>query len=381
LGGKTKIKNIFIFFGIFLIVLVVATKVKAGLSDNVSNFIWGGTEQSNDGIINGNETQAFYVSLNSTNCDTNGNGRIDPLDTPSPGCPVNGTLIPAYGVNFNSSSGKLTGYAWMGSFSNTNTNGFGYIDFNPQDHCGSAYTAASCLTPSGGLAGVSVDAAGAVTGWARIVEIARATVVGNSGGWDGWVHMNGTAKDGSTYKTSINFATNEFTNNSYAWSELGYLRFCNNAQGYCGKIAGAGLTYSLKICNQCLAGYAKISPITLNQGNSLNVKACYVSGLDCAGTDVTSDAGTVWSSSDETKAYVSGGTINGVAVGNANIGVTYNTLSDSLNVTVNASCTCDPAVASTKCTIEQFADSCGNATGCTGTKSCGWWGNWIEVAP
>lgn len=156
-----------------------------------------------------------------------------------------------YGVNIPSTNGNVTGYAWMNAGSDPDNglqNGIGWIDFNPQDHCTTGapgpgqYQAASCdPTSDPGLncgKGVARVTGINLQGCARIVSIAQATVGSNSGGWQGWIKLKGTAQNGSEYGVTMNsdgtfckpgvpstYVVNG-KNECHAWSsELGWIDF------------------------------------------------------------------------------------------------------------------------------------------------------------
>ncbi|HEX8974269.1 MAG TPA: hypothetical protein VF817_02155 [Patescibacteria group bacterium] len=170
--SKRQFKKIVLSVAVFAIVFVAAgaARIKAGTGDNMTGWLWGG---SKDDTV-GTETGAGWISMNDTNSGSGGG---------------------SYGVNLDNTTGKMSGYAW--------TSNLGYIDFNPQDNCnqGQGYAAASCAAPN---SSDGVNANGGVkrignnlVGWARFVEIAKASAVGNSGGWDGWIHMNGVSINGN----------------------------------------------------------------------------------------------------------------------------------------------------------------------------------------
>jgi hypothetical protein len=174
-----------------VIIFAITIKVSAGTDENSSGWLWGG---SDDGV--GNPIGLGWISLNNTNI----------------GSAVSyGLTIPA--------SGEVSGYVW--------SENLGYIDFNPQAHCGSAYMAASCLDPDGTTGGVN-RFGNDLIGWARFVEIAKASATNNSGGWSGWIKMNG-----SNYGVILDDDNRQMS--GYAWSdELGYINFkgTNYGAGY-----------------------------------------------------------------------------------------------------------------------------------------------------
>lgn len=119
----------------------------------------------------------------------------------------------AYGVTLPGGDGNLTGFAWSSNY--------GWIDFNPQEHCTTGipdttkqqYKAASCNNPDGNATTGVSRVGDNLKGWARVVSIAEASAIGNSGGWEGWIQMD-TAVAG--YGVKVNPVTNKLT--GYAWN-------------------------------------------------------------------------------------------------------------------------------------------------------------------
>ena len=182
---KRIILTVIVFCAIFIV--ASAIKVKAGTGENSNGWLWGGGAEY-DGSIpwDGTNTNVGWISMNSTNCDPDNDGITEggATDNPTyPFCP-SGIATKSYGVTI-PSAGGLTGYVWSANL--------GYIDFNPQDHCittGSAddthYKALSCKNIENTTGGVTRNG-NSLTGWARIVDIAKDSAIGNSGGWSGWI--------------------------------------------------------------------------------------------------------------------------------------------------------------------------------------------------
>ena len=193
---KTNIKKIILTVVVFVAVFALTNvaKIKAGSNDNTTGWIWGG---SDDGA--GNSTGVGWVSMNNVN--------------PGAGGAVSyGTTIPA--GNCTGAACNVTGYAY--------SENLGYIDFDPQDHCTTGvadttrYQAASCTEPLTGTTGGVSRSGNNLVGWARFVEIAKASATGNSGGWSGWIQMAGSAQNGSSYGVTIDPTTGSL--GGYAWN-------------------------------------------------------------------------------------------------------------------------------------------------------------------
>ena len=96
-----------------------------------------------------------------------------------------------YGVDISGETGVFSGYAW--------SENIGWISFNEADLI-------SC--PSGACeASVQTTEPYNVSGWARALNYGS--------GWDGWIHLRGTAQDSSEYGVSLNYETGELE--GWAW--------------------------------------------------------------------------------------------------------------------------------------------------------------------
>ncbi len=130
---KTKLILITILLlAVSLFAISFGGEVKAGSSDNVSDYAWS----ENIG----------WISFNCTNSDTC--GTVD------------------YGVNVDVADGDMTGYAW--------SENIGWIDFNP-----------SGSYPSSPNYSAKIDLDnGEASGWARVLAYGD--------GWDGWIKLRGS---------------------------------------------------------------------------------------------------------------------------------------------------------------------------------------------
>jgi hypothetical protein len=198
-----------------------AAKTQAGTTDNVTGWIWGGS-QDVSGIYSG----LGWISMNSTNCDIDDDGIMDRVnvgigtgDAAAPvGCPVDGTPVANYGVNI-PASGAVVGYAW--------SENVGAIDFAPHSSCAAKYAGACDAYPVGvGFPTTDVTRTGGnLDGWARIVDVSKAKAVGSSGicggsPCEGWIRMSG-----SGYGVKIDGAGKL---SDFAWSDqFGYIDFAN----------------------------------------------------------------------------------------------------------------------------------------------------------
>lgn len=181
---------------IFIFSALTVLKTQAGTGESGMGWLWDG---SDDGV--GNNTALGWISMNSANCDANGNGFIDAT---CGGDDTTTTSSVNYGVNIPASDGALSGYAW--------SENIGWIDFAPAGPYPAAPNYSAQRTGNN------------LEGWTRITGIAQAGAAGNSGGWEGWMKLNGVAQDGSPYEVSINPTDGKMT--GYGWSdELGWVDF------------------------------------------------------------------------------------------------------------------------------------------------------------
>lgn len=202
---KQKIKT---FLAVIILILVFSmlavSETQAGAGESGRGWLWDG---SDDGGIPAINTGVGWISMNSANCDKDFNGINDACDINNDGL-INITDfigVGNYGVNIPASDGALSGYAW--------SENIGWVGFNPADIAG---------CPNGSCTAQRIG--NNLAGWARITGIANAAAAGNSGGWQGWIKLSGTAQDGSPYGISINPADGKLT--GYGWSdELGWIDF------------------------------------------------------------------------------------------------------------------------------------------------------------
>lgn len=168
----------------FVAVFVAATalKTQASIVDNVTGWLVG---WSDDGA--GNPSYVDYISMNDIN--PGGGGA-------------------AYGVNIPAVDGLLSGYAWDGGLGSyvAFTNANGYLNGCPTAPCNARREG------------------NAIRGWARIVSIADALAIGNSGGWDGWIRLDGV---------TINNATGQLAGHAWA-GDQGWIDFSGARISICG---------------------------------------------------------------------------------------------------------------------------------------------------
>jgi hypothetical protein len=384
-------RKILLTLAIFFLVLGIGSylKTQAGVGNNGSGWLWDASEDANIGgrvctlgvdatdpaCKDGNESGVGWISMNSTNCDSDGNGLSDATKYP---CTA-GQTVANYGINVPTGDGYITGYAW--------SENIGWIDFDPQNHCTTGtpavgqYQAASCTPPVGSGCSVGVSIVGtptsSLTGCARIVGIAQESLSGNSGGWEGWLKMSGTG-----YGVTFDRGTKQFL--GYAWNgeEAGSGSNMAGGLGWVDfKKAKTEVVNLIKICSACDNSSDDLTSLSFSSaGEKKKVKACKVTSddLHCAGTDVTDSANCTWNSDNTGTVTVVKDTVNhvaeitSVATGSTNVNAAYTEASKTYNDSVNAvvciksGCSAD---CSNTCTSANCADNCGYMT-CNGTKTC-----------
>ncbi len=125
-----------------------------------------------------------------------------------------------YGVSENPGTGALSGYAWSSNI--------GWISFN-------AAAVSGC--PSGSCAPRVNSATGNLSGWARACAafINKTACSGaldpNSGGWDGWIALSGTAIDGTVYGITRSGATGAWSGFAWGSDTVGAISMSGTANG------------------------------------------------------------------------------------------------------------------------------------------------------
>jgi len=354
--------------GVILIVLVLVCasllsipSIRASFLQSTIGWIWGGMDATGGG-----NTGLGWISLNSRDCDTDGDGVVSgPEQATHPGCPLGGIID--YGVNVPPvGNGAVTGYGW--------SENYGWISFNAPDLTG---------CPSGGCSAQRVG--NTLTGWARILSIRDNGA--NAGGWSGFIKLSSDASDTVPYGITIT----GIIFNGYAYSdEIGWIDF---------SAARISLQNVLKVClNSCSSNQqlTLTTPIVLNDTDlPANVVACYNTDSACgdASGNVTSAA--LWSEGGPNDAVTLSGSDPKVVTPNSiptpgsrteRITATYSGNNAPFDAIVTKFCAPNPctdvAATCTGETYERYSPTPGCEsviTVCTGTRSCNY--NWKEVAP
>ncbi|MFA5871482.1 MAG: hypothetical protein WC858_02055 [Parcubacteria group bacterium] len=268
-------------------IAAVASIVKVQAAGIITGWLWGGTEESSDGSINGNETGVYWVSMNSKNCDVNENGTYEGSSEGAPaGCPTSGA-VKLYRVNIPSptSGGELSGYAW--------SPGLGYISFNSSELGGCPSNPCKAWRTGN-----------RIKGWARFLEIKKEfeKATPNSGGWQGWISLEGNA-NGTPYGITIN---NDNTLSGYGWSgtnsaiagELGWIDFGQaKIENVCAIHSASGPT--LDHIQNC-------RPLVVTTEDSTDGQVVNFSDNGSAKIDISSNS-TCSGAADSTSCAISGG--------------------------------------------------------------------------
>ncbi|HXF43987.1 MAG TPA: hypothetical protein VNK70_00765 [Candidatus Paceibacterota bacterium] len=126
--------------------------------------------------------------------------------------PIPGSNLQASTVNYGvyvHRDGKISGAAWSSVY--------GWLSFNEADLAG---------CPSGPCVATMDLPTGAVSGWAKFLGI------------DQWVHLRGTAGDGTPYGVSFNPTTGEFSGQAWGSDLVGWINFSSQP--------GAAVSYAVK---------------------------------------------------------------------------------------------------------------------------------------
>lgn len=340
--------------------LSLALGIRASFLQNSLGWIWGGLDAGNGNSAVG------WISLNSRDCDTDGNGTVSAAEQAvHPACPLG--VIVDYGVNVpDGGDGTVTGYGW--------SENYGWISFNASDLGG---------CPSGSCDARRVS--NKLAGWARVLSIRD-----GGAGWSGWIKLGSDGTDTVSYGVTISGRDL----GGYAYSdELGWIDFSS------AKILPRDI---IQICRDGGATPFMVDgdgprALTLGLGESTNVQVYFDNTQDCAGVNVTSLPGLTITNTTPTVVTISGadpkvllgaGTVpsasnNGQQSGTSTVTFTYNGQTVVIDVTVIEIC-------SSTCTVTQ-ADHCSNEPAyttedtcqqvetCGGTRYCDF--NYKEVAP
>jgi hypothetical protein len=207
---KFLLTSALIFSSFFL-----AGLAQAGSSDNVSGFVFS----NNIG----------WISFNSIDCDTDGDGTIEAGEGVA-GCPAEGATIPNYGANIDL-TGLFSGYAWSDSI--------GWINFSPA----SGFPSIPNFSARVDLGGATCGGVGNVCGWARACSVFVSGCSGalkpdsERGGWDGWIKLRKNSADiGANYGITLDSAVSPSEFKGWAWGGdvVGWLSFNCLDQGVCG---------------------------------------------------------------------------------------------------------------------------------------------------
>lgn len=232
--------------------------------------------------------------------------------------------------------GDISGYAWNG-------NGYGTLSFSDADVVGCPITPCNSRRE-----GVNLK------GWARLLAIKNDSSLGNSGGWQGWVQLDGV---------TVNASTNQL--DGYAWSdELGFIQFSGNVT--------PGLVLRYGNCS----GSDVENAFSLNQNLFKVIVAC--EGL----VNVTTVA--TWSESGDDVVDVSSGTGDTKLVrakapsGTETLTATSGGSSDAVAITGLAPICVPNHCEQNTCIGQQCTDNCGSVK--DGEKVCNP-GGFKEVSP
>lgn len=332
------------FFALSILILANSQVVLADSGESMRGWSWGGSEESADATINGNETGLGWLSLNSMNCDPDEDGQSEGAAD----CPPSGSPVADYGVHVPQTDGDLNGYAW--------SENLGWVSFQSADLGGCP--SAPCAARREG---------DEIHGWARVVNIPAAG--SNAGGYGGWIKLHSESGDAVSYGWDIDTVPSPDEVNGYIWSsEFGWID---------AKTVTVTDNNSMIICP---------SAATITIGGTLNLRAYYnptrrifscADLTDAATIEITADAGTSWSSTDTGIFTVdngaSKGLITGVAAGGPlNVNVQYNGNSAAGIVIVNGTvASCGDGVVGAGETCDDGAAGNGScADGYTCSASC-----------
>lgn len=360
---KKRTLSLFVLVSVALF-LSLALGIRASFLQNSLGWIWGGTD-----TISGGTTGLGWISLNSRDCDTNGDGTVSGGEQVAhPACPA-GAIVD-FGVDIpDGIDGIVSGYGY--------SENYGWISFNASDVVGCPSGLCNARRASNKLAG-----------WARVLSIANGG--GNAGGWTGFIKLGSDATDTVSYGVAITGRSLS----GYAYSdEMGWIDFTS------AQILPRDI---IQICRDGSATPFMVNGeapkgLTLGLGDSTDMRVYFDNTQDCAGVDVTSLGGLNITNTTPAVISISGAnpkTLSGIATipaasnsgqqsGTSTVTFTYSGQSVVVNFTVMEICTTTcPASQADHCSNEPAyatQNSCQQAEMCGGTRYCDF--NYKEVAP
>lgn len=205
-------------------------------SNEICGFAWAGTSESD-------HMGAGWVSFNSKDCDTDGDGTIETEDNPPVGCPI-GQVTQPYAVTVDSSN-RLDGNAWSSNL--------GWIKFG----------SLSGFPTTGGTFARNAQIDGQqLKGFMRVctgtADKRCGTMEARTDGWDGWISVNGDGSGSGSYNVSYSIPDRTF--GGYAWGGevVGWLNW------------DPGVGNGVRMCDASQFDFAlsNSGPIVIQQGQN-----------------------------------------------------------------------------------------------------------------
>lgn len=297
------------------------SSVQAALTDNLRGWIW-----SNMGIAAAPEGIG-WISLNSINCDSDGNGITDTGNYVQ--CP-NGLPIGSYGLNINLSNGSMTGYAW--------SENIGWINFEP-----------AAFYPSAPFYSARVDFSSApyrLSGWARACSVFAAGCSGvlasNLGGWDGWIKLagNGANPAGPVNCNGANDYLNSNRCNYGVYIDTSVNPAILRGYAYGGDIVGGWIKFNPTFGGGSIASLCGNNKIDVSENEKCDGTALYADTCISLG-------------------FAGGGVLS------CNIDCTFDTSGCSGNTCGNGICTIDECIVGSECDADCNWNDCCGIGGCS----------------
>ena len=184
-----------------------------------------------------------------------------------------------YGVSENPGTGALSGYAWSSNI--------GWITFEKDKLSG-------CPTaPCRAMVDLST---GNLIGWARACAAFSAfdafgnatdcsgALDDNSGGWDGWIALSGTATDGTVYGVTQSNTTGAWSGFAWGSDAIGAISFGGPNSSVFGICNGPCTTATLP------QAFLSASPLIIVPGQSSTLTWSSTNATSCVGTGFTAGA-------------------------------------------------------------------------------------------
>ncbi len=309
--SKSLVLFLLIIVGVFCSITLFSDTALSGKSDKLDGWAWGEAfiDSNSNGIqdIDLGETDdggIGWISLNSTNCDSDDDGIFGPHNDENLHCPTSG-ISQRYGVTIDVNN-NLVGYAW--------SDHYGWIRFGglcPINSCfpsGTDTYSGEAYLNNRRTAPLDDDY---IEGWARACSVFETGCSGTlasqmaRGGWDGWISLKGASNNYDRYGIEYDVPSKSFKGFTWGASSpvIGWISFdwakiatttpaASTAR--CGTAHGQDLTEPPTSATMCAVGSASSLSTT---GTTYNW-GCSISSTNYVQCSANRDSGSCQTNAD-----------------------------------------------------------------------------------